>query len=240
MKALYDSGWHHPFAAYVAALILLALVARRLNFLPGFLVVFCTEIVADATVTGAWSPVPVDSAWFATLSIVFVILGDLRYFILAEHYTRPRAPLRQVLSAAMPIAFAVPVLTGFGSRVIPALGDPRVLYLVYELLLFLLVLSLQFGVYGKRAAANPNQRVFVRRLSLFLLVQYGGWALADCVILSGAEAGHALRMVPNILYYALFLPFVYALAPEGELPSRAQGRDAARAAEPLSPGSELP
>lgn len=217
MKALYDSGWHHPFAAYVAAVIVLSLVARRLPFLAAFLVLFSAEVVADATVTGAWSPVAADSTWYPTLSIVFVILGDLRYFVLAEHYTRPSAPLGRVLAAALPISLAVPILTGIGSKTISALGDARVLYLVYELLLFLLVLVLQWRVYAKRPT-EEEQRVFVRRLSLFILVQYAGWALADIVILAGAEAGHGLRMLPNILYYALFLPFVYATAPRRELP----------------------
>ena len=62
MKAIYDSAWHHPFAAYVAGLVLLFAIARRLPFLYAYLVVFLVEILADAVATGAWSPITEDGA----------------------------------------------------------------------------------------------------------------------------------------------------------------------------------
>ena len=61
MKAAYDSAWHHPFIAYVAGLALLFAIARQLPFLYGYLLVFLVTILADATVTGGWSPVPLDT-----------------------------------------------------------------------------------------------------------------------------------------------------------------------------------
>gem|GEM_PF-5782227 len=55
----------------------------------------------------------------------------------------------------------------------------------------------------------------------FVTVQYTLWATADVLILAGHDAGFALRLAPNALYYGLFLPFVYATAPANE---RALGR----------------
>jgi hypothetical protein len=47
----------------------------------------------------------------------------------------------------------------------------------------------------------------------FEIVQYALWALADVLILSGMSWGFLLRIVPNSLYYAFFLPFVWWTAP---------------------------
>jgi hypothetical protein len=216
VKEIYDSGLHHPLAAYIAALLLLTALARHLAFLAGFLVIFAAEIVADATITGAWSPVPTDSPWYEVFAIVFVILGDLRYFLLADWFSRPGASLARVLKFVVPISFAIPLLTGVGSRVIAVLAEPRVLFLAYEILLLLLVVALQSRVFGRREAPKAHA-AYVRRLSGFVAIQYLGWACADVLILSGHDVGHVLRIVPNVLYYAAFLPFVLAMAPPGAL-----------------------
>jgi hypothetical protein len=42
---------------------------------------------------------------------------------------------------------------------------------------------------------------------------YFGWASCDVLILSGVEAGHLLRIVPNVLYYGALLPFILLRAP---------------------------
>jgi hypothetical protein len=44
----------------------------------------------------------------------------------------------------------------------------------------------------------------------YVAVYYALWALADVLILVGRlDAGWGLRVIPNQLYYALYLPFVY-------------------------------
>jgi hypothetical protein len=56
-----------------------------------------------------------------------------------------------------------------------------------------------------------------RRWSLFAthfeIAQYALWALADVIILGGHDVGYALRLVPNTMYYVLYLPFVAWSAP---------------------------
>jgi hypothetical protein len=205
VKAIYDSGFHHPFLAYLGGAALLFCLVRRLPFLHGFLVVFVVEILADATVTGAWSPIPSASALYQPFAILFVILGDLRYFVLAEYYTRPGASFGKVFAVSSALSLVVPVVTGLGSRFLPALAHSRVLFLVYEVMLLSLVLALQLLAYRRRDGPHPT---FVRAVSAFVAVQYAGWALADVLILSGLEVGHLLRIVPNALYYAAFLPYV--------------------------------
>jgi hypothetical protein len=220
MKTLYDSGLHHPFVAYVAGLALLFAIARRLPFLLGFLVVFSVAILADATVTGAWSPLSSESPLYTPLSILFVILGDLRYFLLVERYASPSRPFAAVLSRALAISLLVPVATVLLREIVPAMGSSRVLFLVYELLLFALVLAYSRVRLRPAAAIGEPHRLFLSRVSAFVLVQYAGWAAADVLVLSGAEVGHLLRIAPNVLYYALFLPFVLVTAPDEELRAR--------------------
>jgi len=38
---------------------------------------------------------------------------------------------------------------------------------------------------------------------------YALWAAADLLIVAGFDAGWAVRLVPNQLYYAWYVPFVY-------------------------------
>jgi hypothetical protein len=212
LKAAYDSAWHHPFVAYVAGVALLWAVVRRLPFLYGYLVVFVAIILADATVTGGWSPVPTGSSAYTVFSVVFIVLGDLRYFLLAERVTRPRESFWSSLLFSVPMSLVMPITTGILTRTIEAMANTRVLYAVYEFAMFLIVLALERFRFASRDVDAATRR-WVRELSLLFAGLYLGWAVSDVLILAGIELGHALRIVPNVLYYAAFLPFVYARAP---------------------------
>lgn len=213
MKAIYDSGWHHPFVAFVAGLLLLFAIARRLPFLHAYLVVFLVEILADATVTGAWSNVPSGTPLYTTLSVVFIVLGDFRFFFLADRATRERAPLGRVLAWALPTSLVIPIVTGLMTKFVPAMRDDRVLYLVYELAAGTLVIAL-YRLRFARSGASPERIFFVKRVSTFFATLYFGWAACDALILAGVELGHVLRIAPNAMYYAGFLPFVLGVAPD--------------------------
>jgi hypothetical protein len=212
MKSVYDSAWHHPFAAYVAGLIFLFVLARRLPFLHGYLTIFLVCILADATVTGGWSPVPLGTPAYTFFSVLFIILGDLRYFVLAERVTRPDASLLRTLGFSVPVSFVMPVATAIMTRTIPAMADDRVLYAVYELAMVALVMALARFRFARRQV-DPALRKWVHEVSLFFAALYLGWGSCDLLILAGVELGHLLRIVPNVMYYALFLPVVWLRAP---------------------------
>lgn len=214
MKAIYDSAWHHPFVAWVVGLGLLVAVARRLPFLYAYTVLFTTVILADALATGGWSPIPLGTPAYTFWSVVFIILGDFRYFFLVERVTHPDEPLGRVLARSGLVSLIVPLVTGVMTRTIPAMQNDRVLYLVYEPALGLIVLGLDRLRYARGDAPEPIKR-YVRGVSLLFATLYFGWAACDALILAGVELGHVLRIVPNVLYYAAFLPFVFATAPEG-------------------------
>lgn len=209
MQAIYDSPWHNPALFYLAGGIFLVVLARRLPFLIGFLVLFTVEILADATVTGGWSPAAGTPA-LQPLAIAFVILGDYRYLVLVERYRRPGGGARPFW-IALGFSLVVPIASQLVLRVLPR-GDSRVTFLVYEVL-FLLLSLVVLGTLRRRVTASPEIARWLRELSVFEVGQYALWALADVVILAGAPVGHLLRLVPNVLYYACFLPFVLARAP---------------------------
>lgn len=212
MKAIYDSPWHHPFVAYVVGAALLLVLVRRLPFLYAYLVIFTVTILADATATGAWSPVPMGTTAYTVFSVVFIVLGDLRYFVLAERATHPNDALSRVLMWSIGVSLIMPATSGVLTRVVPAMQDDRVLYLVYETVMGCIVLGLDRFRYAS-SDASQEMRQWVHRVSLLFATLYFGWAAADLVILLGVDAGHLLRVVPNVLYYGAFLPFVFATAP---------------------------
>jgi len=214
-ERIYASPLHDPLFFWVAAIVFVLVLASRLPFLAGFLVVFTFEIVADALATGALSPIPKGAPWGTPVAVAFVILGDFRYFLLVERFAGKDRGGAAVLGAAAAWAFVVPVVSFVLRNAMPSLAAPaRVTYLTYELLFLALALALRLAVLPRRAAgAAPEVRRWLMEVTVFEVVQYGLWATADIVILSGAEVGLLLRLVPNAMYYAFFLPFVLMRAP---------------------------
>lgn len=213
MKALYDSGWHHPFAAYLGLAVLVVLLARapRGTFLFRWAALFGLVLAADATITGAWSPLPSSSPLFTPLSIAFVILGDARFFFLQERFARPDASRLQVTIVAALTSLVVPVTSTLLREVFPLLSEGRWLFLGYELLALAFVLGTWLVRY--RPALEAESRRWLGRVTAIFVTLYALWATADVLILWGVELGHLLRIVPNVLYYAVFLVATVALAP---------------------------
>lgn len=213
MKDIYDSAWHHPFVAYVVGLWLVFAIARRLPFLYGYLFVFVTCILADATCTGGWSPVPMGTPAYTFFSVLFIILGDMRYFVLAERVSRPDDSVWRTLSFSIPLSFAIPVTTEIMRQTMPIMQNDRVLYVVYEGAMCVLVLLLERLRFGPRVQ-DPALRRYLREVSWLFAGLYFGWAFSDVLILLDLEFAHLLRIVPNVLYYGAFLVVVYVRAPE--------------------------
>lgn len=219
--AIYDSPLHVPVIPWVVAALVLVASARLRGFLRAFAVVFALEIAADAWLTGPWSPLPEGSRAATFAAILFVVLGDLRFFLL-----RARARLGSLevraLASSLALSLVVPLATQALRVVSPdAFSDLRRTFLLYEVLFFVFVgaLALIRPVPAERPRAAAT---LSRRLTAFELAQYGLWAAADALILaSGADGGFLLRIAPNLMYYALFLPFAVwaARAAEAEVPS---------------------
>lgn len=217
-ERIYSSPLHDPLFFWLAAALFVLALAARLPFLAGFLIAFTFEIAADALATGALSPIPKDASWGTPVAVAFVLLGDFRYFLLVERYRREGSGGRSapaVFGSAAAWAFLVPVASFALRSLVPSLAAPvRVTFLTYELMFLVLALVLRFAVLPRAAAgAAPDVRRWLLEITVFEIVQYGLWATADVLILSGAPQGFLLRLAPNAMYYAFFLPFVFLRAP---------------------------
>jgi hypothetical protein len=131
--------------------------------------------------------------------LAFVLLGDLRYFVLIESARSdgtlsidPRRFARACAWTLIVPLTAQLAVTALGS------ANPRVLFLIYETLFAFVALGIS-AFYLPRHGNALRWRRGVRR---FVIAYYGLWALADAIILTtGADIGFLLRVVPNALYY---------------------------------------
>ena len=208
-QELYSSPWILPALPCVALPIVLVLAARRKGFFRAWGLLFAVLIVVDAYVNGALTPV--SAPGLATFfGITFVIVGDLRYFLAVEHTETSRF----FVPAALGLALVVPVLSQIARATIPAVAaELRVTYATYEVL-FLAVLA---AYYFLRVRTLDGARAFATKLTLFEAVQYGLWASIDVLLLvTKRDAGYLLRIVPDVMYYVAFVPFVLRLAAKRE------------------------
>lgn len=222
-QSIYDSAWYAPGLFWLSGLLFLAYLVRDRPFVFAYLILFTIEIMVDALVTGGVSPTQGHPALHQQLAILFVILGDFRYFLLVERFVAkgrarpsPGPGVARVTALALGQSLLIPVLSYAVMAAVPSTGEsPRVTFLLYEAMFTVLALVLRFFVLPRRLKGQPEAEAqFLRSVTSFVLVQYAGWALADVLILSGASWGYGLRLVPNTMYYAGFLPYVYLKAPK--------------------------
>lgn len=218
-QAIYDSALHSPISIWVANAIVAALVLWKRPRLWPYLVGFAALAAFDVFATAVYAPAALKSAPFYTaLTVGLVIAGDYRYFALVELHRDGVPPtlarLRPWL-VAVPLAFVVPVVSAIPQKLWPErFVEPRNIFLVYEMCFVVFALVLRAWVLPRRLARAPEPvRRWLLEVTSFELTHYALWVVADVVISSGAAWGHLLRIVPNVLYYAGYLPFVWWRSP---------------------------
>ena len=107
---------------------------------------------------------------------------------------------------------AVGAYAGFAGIDWIAGGAPdQLLWMIHEVLFVALAAFVRNVVIVNRTDATDPNRVRLKRVMSFVMLYYGLWASSDALILwGGLDAGWLLRVVPNQLYYAVWIPFVYA------------------------------
>lgn len=214
-RGISDSAWHHPGLAFVLCAIAAVVVMVRVpkGSLRRALLAFTALTALDAWLTGAWMPLPPGSQLAQNVSIAFVILGDLRLFVLLERFRNDRR-WTVAIALAVVLSFVVPIAQAIAIRAAPdTFHELRRIYLVYETFFVALAAVLLALRYPSRAAKSPELAWYSTSLVVFFLVQYALWVMCDVLILSGFEFGYGLRLVPNALYYGLFLIFAALKAP---------------------------
>lgn len=220
-EQIYASPWHHPGLLLPLALAGSAFALSRLRrvraqwspFLRVWLVAWGAEIVLDAALTGFASPLRGHPGAERAASIAFVILGDLRAYLLLERLSSPTRPWAAAAARALGYSLVASLAVAAAARLAPSGFAPaRHVYLLYEVL--------SVGLFALwRAALIPRPGpALARDVATFFLVQYALWAGCDALILAGVDAAYLLRIVPNALYYGLFVAFVAWRATRGPRP----------------------
>jgi hypothetical protein len=173
------------------------------RFLRGYAWFFTLGTLLDPVATGPLSrALGLSGAAATTLMFGFVLLGDFRVLLLLFAEGGAARDRSRAMRRAAAFTLLVPAATGvlyspawLGLSVWPS----QLMWLIYELCFAALALWL------RRRAPTPA----LRDVALYAFGYYALWASADVLILSGVDEGWALRVVPNQLYYAFFVPFAY-------------------------------
>lgn len=209
-EAIYASDYHHPYLFWAVGLpfaLFFAARARSSTTLAPALLVLQLGIVLDAWLTAPRLS-PLSGGLAQSIAIAFVVLGDARYFYLVERHGRGRSWL-PALGAALGLGLIVPIVS-LVAKIWSS--NPRALFCTYEWMFAALATTVAVLVVP-RLPDGPSKR-WASRLTRFEIVQYVLWASADVIILSGHDVGFLLRLVPNTMYYAVFVPFAWKTAPE--------------------------
>lgn len=186
------------------------------RFLYGYCVVFALETMLDPFATGPltrWLGVG-DTGLGTAILLTFVLLGDFRVFLLIFRMARFERPLARVLLESLSWTMVVPVFAyALDSALHSARPDlpEQTIWLVYELGFLAIAMWLRtVGIARIVPATDGALRRALEAVAAYAAVYYALWATADVVILVlGLDVGWALRVIPNQLYYAFYLPFVY-------------------------------
>lgn len=216
-EQLYHSPWHNPGAFWAIGFPLLFLgwwrarqaASPRGGTLARWALLFQLVILLDAGLQGELSPIaglPV----FSAVSIVFVVLGDVRWYALVLRFGPLGARGWTWLGGSVALGLVVPIASYALTRALGA-REPRILFLIYEAMFAAIALGTRG--YLERAPLPAEAGAWLRRVTTFEAIQYVGWATADVLILTVGDVGYLLRLVPNAMYYAAFVPFAWWTAP---------------------------
>ena len=216
LRQFYESPAQQPYLIGLIGLVAGGAAAiaavRGRGFLARWTALFAVEALIDCYLTGYGSPLDPNGAAMTVAGVAFVFLGDLRLYLLTARFTRTRWS-RAALGEATAWAFAPSLLIAILKRAAPwVVPDLRHIFLVYELAALALLLVWWRAVLPRRDAA-PDTRRWLSAALAFFVAQYALWAGSDVLILAGAPWAWGLRVVPNAMYYGLFVAFVWRRSP---------------------------
>lgn len=212
-----------------------SVVPAAARFVQAWAATFGVLTIVDPLATGPLLRVlgVADAPIATVVMLAFVLLGDFRVYLLvftlmthagARHDARVADPLlatRDALRLVPPRAAGAAALA---TLVVPLVAyaidaalrasrpdlPSQTIWLAYELAFFVVAIVLrQWLVPARVPGTEPRLRNYLRRVLGYVAAYYALWALADVVILAGFDEGWALRMVPNQLYYAFWVPFAW-------------------------------
>jgi hypothetical protein len=214
-KALYETPAVGVWLLLAPSVLFLGALAVRGIARNGGVEPYAARFVGVWTIAFALAAIldPIATGLLGWPLYPFVLLGDFRVFALLLVVMQPgRARARALLEAAG-WTLVVPVIAYGTFQALNALRGPRpdgILWLAYEAAFATLVVFWTARVVPARVGIErPLVRRFARAVLGLVLAYYVLWAAADVLILTGHDAGWALRVLPNLLYYGALVPFAY-------------------------------
>lgn len=187
------------------------------KFVDAYCIVFAIETLLDPLATGPLVRVlgVADGRLGTAVMLLFVLLGDFRVYLLT--FALIAIAGGRGWSAALPAALgatlAVPVAAYAGTRALEAvLGTlgPNGIWPVYEALFAVVAAGMRTRLIPARLRHHPALNRYLRALLGYVVAYYALWLSADLLIqVAGLDLGWLLRMVPNQLYYAFWVPVVF-------------------------------
>lgn len=214
-QAFYESFWQHPLLLWLFPVVFLVVVRPGGSLLGRAAFWFSVLAIVDPLMTGPVTEwLELEGGASDTLMIVFVLIGDFRFFFFVEHWRNEKeAGSSRASVRALLFTLIVPILqAALIGTFEEAFHNPRYTFLAYELLFLVLAVALRL-VLLKKSRMDGETRSWLSSVFLFAMTYYALWVLADILILAGFDSGYLLRVVPNVLYYGLFIPFVFWKAP---------------------------
>ncbi len=223
--SFYTSDLQSLYALWPVPLLLLAWLLTTggrkattadAQFVRAYTIFFAVETVLDSFATGPlsrWLGISGTSAATAVL-IVFVLLGDFRVLLLLQRLARPTLARERLLAESAAWTLVVPLVALSVREVLDTVAGPlgeNAIWLLYELSFLVLALWLRQVALPRWVGPGREPRLrYLRSVATYVAVYYALWASADVLIqILDLDVGWGLRVIPNQLYYALYLPFVY-------------------------------
>ncbi|AFM11174.1 hypothetical protein [Turneriella parva] len=212
-----QSFWFKTWPAIFSNLVLVLFVVFKRPPLFKYLLVFALTTLADILVASKIVAMPDDTLQTA-VEYVFVLIGDLRFILLLAYFLYAGLGATELQQLSLPGSVIKPafIFTLFPTILVGAVGfakphlltEARHKFLAYELIFFILTVLWIYIVLPQKNLSAASAR-FVKSAALPVFLFYGLWSLADILILRGVEAGYAIRIVPNFLYYSVFLWWIH-------------------------------
>jgi len=203
-ESFYASDLQHPWLLWASAAAALGFCLGRRGLHPSvrrYCVLLAGLSAIDAWLTSShvYGLGPLTGRASEVVPLVFVLAGDFRFLLLfgAAGPGGVLTPTAMGLAGAAGLTLVVPIVSQLATSLLPDdAGGARLLFFVYEVCFVVLTLCLL------RKHPRARQVDWLRRVARFVLLYYSLWATADAILLAtGSDAGFALRVVPNVLYY---------------------------------------
>ena len=184
--------------------------SRQDRFIAAYCVFWTIETLLDPVIGG---PIAKALGWSEGLKgsatlFLFVYLGDLRVFVLFFGLCESGI-LRRATAFSLIVPITTGVIYGFASWWNPELPS-QWMWLIYELGFAAMAIWLVHWWTPRSCPTDRKElKSMLRSCGAYVASYYLLWATCDVLILLGIDEGWGLRMLPNQLYYAFWVPFVY-------------------------------